>query len=498
MIRALGEFSNRLQFAGVAGLTFKGARDLYNALGYTRTLTLKDYRDRFKRGGIAARIVEAFPDATWSGGAEIVEDEDPEISTALEDDFEDLDERLGVWEVFHRADILAGIGTFSVIVIGAAGKLDEELPMMGSQEDILYLSVYAPDEVTIQTWDIDPESERFGLPLTYQIQRKVNNVQTMQNFSRMVHWTRIIHVADGVLEDTITGTPRLEKVWNDLDNLDKVVGGGSEAFWLRVHQGYHWDIDPNIKVDDAVKTKLEQEAEEFAHQMRRTMATRGMKFTTTGSDVANFDPPVKALMSLISGATKIPQRILLGSERGELASTQDRENWNDRVVARRGGYATNLVRDLVGRLMDYGALPEAEEYDVRWPDIKVLTEGEQADVATKWAGLNKAADGPVVLPEEIRDRILGLDPLTPEQVEEWEGKKPAPPAIGPDGKPMPPGIGPDGKPLPPGTGPDGQPLPPAQKNEPPTPVFDDETKQDESLDLPLDDDGEDDEEDDEE
>ena len=418
VIRAASDLLARAQFANTAGITFGGKRDLFSVLGFPRNLVPKDYRDRYKRGGIAKRIVEAFPRATWRGGAELIEDEDPDISTDFEQTWEDLDKRLSIWTTLQRVDILAGLGPFAVLLIGATGDLEQELPKLGGPDGILYLTPYGSDEVTIQTYVEDVEDPRFGQPLLYSISR----VGMKRSFSRRVHWSRVIHVADGLLEDTVNGTPRLESVWNDLDNLDKVVGGGSEAFWMRVNQGTVFGVDKDVKVGDAELTKLKEEAEELAHQLRRTFAARGVTVSPLGSNVAPFSSQVQTLISLISGTTSIPQRILLGSERGELASTQDKENWNVRVQDRREEYAEPITRDLVDRLVKYDGLPEPDEYEVRWPELDDLNEIERANVATQWKGLGET----IVTSAEIRDRILRLDPMDEDQiaaVEEADAKK---------------------------------------------------------------------------
>lgn len=430
-LRTLSDLMGRSSLAGMAGLTFQGKRDLYSALGYKRALQPQDYRDRFKRGDVAARVVEAFPKATWRGGAELIEDEDPTVETEFEEAWEDLAKRLQVWPSLQRADILAGLGPFSVLLIGTPGKLEEEMPQLRGPDDVLYLLPYGSDEVSISQSVEDAEDPRFGLPLTYKLKR----VATARTITREVHWTRLIHIADNVLDDRVNGSPLLERAWNRLDDLDKVVGGGSEAFWLRVNKGLIFNIDPNVKVDQPQLDKLKEEAEEFAHNMRRTLAARGFEVTDVGSDVARITDPVDSIVALISGATGIPQRILLGSERGELASTQDKENWDERVSDRRRDFAEPVVRDLVDRLVERGALPQPEEYEVRWPEVEDLTDAERADVADKWAGLNAKAKGTVVLAEEIRDRVLGLDKLTPEQLAEEDERTRAntpPPPVPPD------------------------------------------------------------------
>lgn len=418
-IRLASDILDRAKFGAKAGLTFGGKRDLYEALGYPRILTPLDYRGKYTRGGIAARIVEAFPKATWRGGAELVEDEDPEIITDFEDQWDLLNKRLNIWDTLYRTDVLAGLGTFSVLLIGAPGNMNEELKLNGPQ-DILYLLPYGEDETTIQSYETDPTNPRFGQPIFYQITRKTTlNVSLV----RSVHWSRVIHVADGILDDPIHGTPRLEKVWNYLDDLEKVVGGGSEAFWLRVFKGLIFSVDPDMKFEEGELKKFKDQAEEFGHKLRRTMAARGFDVKDLGSDVANFNNQVTALISLISGASEIPQRLLLGSERGELASSQDKENWNVRVQDRRDGFANRTTRSLVDRISQFGGIEAPEDYEIRWPELDDLNDIERADVAGKLAGLNSTMGETVITGAEIRDKILQWDPLDEEQLAEIQSKK---------------------------------------------------------------------------
>jgi hypothetical protein len=412
------DLASRAGLASAAGITFGGKRDTYTVLGYKKTLEVRDYRDRYERGDISQRIVEAYPKATWRGGSEVIEEEDPEVDTDFEQQWDALDKRVNIWGAFSRADILAGLGRYAVILIGAKGKPETPLPRLRGQEDVLYLSTYCEDEAALDTFDENTESPRFGQPLTYKIRR----IGTKRTLDRQVHWSRVIHVADGVTDEPLYGKPRLKIVWNRLDDLDKVVGGGSEAFWIRVHQGTLLNVNPEVKVSEPELTRMREQAEDFINGFRRMMTLRGVDMSNLGSDVSNFGPQVTSILSLISGATGIPQRMLLGSERGELASTQDKENWDDRVSDRRTEFAEPVVRSFVDRLIESGGLPQPQQYEVRWPGIEELNETEKAEVATEWAGLNGKAKGVVVLPEEIRDRVLKLPKLTPKQIREVEEK----------------------------------------------------------------------------
>lgn len=432
---------DRVMFLRQAGLSFKGARDLYEVLGYDRVLTNKVMRDRYARGGVAGRIVDCFPDATWRGEVDIVEDEDPKVSTVFEQAWADLDKRLQIQAKLQRADKLAGLSSYAVILIGAPGDLETELPK-GRPDQVLYLTAFsggggpggdttsraaAQDaDCSIFEFDVDPTSPRFGLPLTYQL-RRTNMASPL--LQRRVHWTRIIHVAEGCLHDEVYGQPRLERVWNLLDDLDKITGGGAEAFWLRANQGLHLDIDKDMTLPDAKAAidALKDQSEDYKHQVTRWLRTRGVNVNTLGSDVANFANPADAVLTQISGALGIPKRILTGSEMGELASSQDRDNWKDRINGRQTGYVgPYIIRPLVGRLIEYGYLPTPQKgpdaYNVVWPHIQTLTEQEKADGAKTWASTNQIMGMTVFTEQEIRDKWYGMEPAEEFDSEMYKAK----------------------------------------------------------------------------
>lgn len=358
----------RIGLASFAGLTHGGRRDLWAACGYDRTLLLRQYRERYNRGDVASRIIEAFPDATWRGTGEdfVFDSDDPEVATPFEQAWNRLNTRLKVWSVFRRADVLAGLGHYSVILIGAPGNYNEPLPTNLGERGVIFLQPFCQEDAPITRYVEDTSDPRYGEPLEYTLRRtavlrrgnEFTRVPLGEQLSRQVHWTRTIHVADGALDDTVFGLPRLERVWNRLDDLDKVVGGGSEAFWLRVHRGFQLNADPEIEFEPAETQALNAQVEEFLHGMSRFIKTRGVDMKEFGSDVDKFDTNVASLIGLVSAATKIPQRILLGSERGQLASEQDDHNWASRVQDRRVAFAEPvIVRPFIERLVKHGVLP---------------------------------------------------------------------------------------------------------------------------------------------
>lgn len=411
----------RSTLASVLNQTFGGKRDLYAALGYLATLKPVDYRNRYDRGGIAKRLVEAFPQSTWRGGGEIVENDDPENQTKFEREFHELNQRLGVWSTFLKADILAGLGRFSIILLGAPGAYDAPLTRLRA-EDLRYLSAKSERDVTIPQYVVDKSDARFGHPEFYAISSPVvagyavagQQASGAALSQPRVHWTRVIHVAEGLLDDPVFGTPRLRAVWNYLDDLDKVVGGGSEASWKRIDGGKQFDLDGSMPMpSEADLAALREKLDAYTNGLERNLTTRGVKINDLGSNVSAFGSNADCIISLISATTGIPQRILLGSERGQLASQTDETNYDDRVADRRNEFAsTQVVRPFVDRLIMLGALPKPEQYNARWPETDTLDDAGRMAMAKTAAEVNAKMGETVITRDEIRDRILGYPPMS--------------------------------------------------------------------------------------
>lgn len=431
----------RIQFARMMGMTaFNGARDFNSVLGYPDLVTVEMMRNAYKRGGLTARIVEAYPKATWRGGVTVYEDEDPKVETEFEKAWQTLEKRLGIWSIMRRVDILAGLSTFAVLLIGAPGELNTELPRGNGPDDIYYLTPYIGGgsvtannstitlatgvDASVASYDTDARSPRFGQPLTYQLRR---TDFTSVDLQKPVHWTRIIHIAEGTLDNPVFGVPILENIWNLLIDLLKVTGGGAEAFWLRAHQGLNLNLDKEASLGPEAAAKLKEEVDEYIHGLSRVLKTKGMDVNTLGSDVANFANPADGIITQIAGTKAIPKRILTGSEMGQLASGQDADNWATQVQDRRTGYAgPEMVRRLIDRFIEYGYLPTPEEYEIGWPEIASLTEMEKAQGAQLWANTNQTAGTVIYTDDEIREHWHGLEPLTEAQrqkIDEQNAKK---------------------------------------------------------------------------
>ena len=407
-----------------AGVTFQGHRDLYATLGYARALRYEDYLARYARGGIAARIIDAFPEDTWRKPPVVREIGKPDeaVQSPFEQAWETLATRLKIWQVLTRVDRLASIGHYAVLVLGLRGQVawDEQAkPVAGGQAGLLYLNAYSEEHAKIQAMVSDEKSLLFGRPAIYVIDfsRRAAEATLFDAALRPVlggqygslvpvHASRVIHIAEHGLEDDIMGTPRLRAVWNYLDDLEKVLGGSGEMFWqdakrrLVLSLAADAKMDPHGEEAGALKTQVE----EFVHELRNFLAVQGMEVTQLEGKIPDPSGNVDKLINVIAGAIGIPQRKLIGSEQGELASSQDENNWlGGRIPARQHQYAEPIVlRQVIDRCILFNVLPiPAQGYAVDWPNLLGQSEKEEAETAKLWTEALKNYVGPLGAPQDI-------------------------------------------------------------------------------------------------
>jgi len=422
-MRTLSGLINRLQLASLAGKQFGGKRDLYEVFGYEKSPTTDQYLAKYSRQDIASRIIDAPPGATWSNPP-IVTDNDT-FDTA----WQELVKSVKLWGALYRADRLSRLNPFSILLFGFDDGASLETPLRAKVSNLLYVRAMGSRQVDELTFNSDTQSPRFGLPELYSI--KFDDPATKSSSSGTVivkgikdikvHWSRIVHIVENPLEDTVFGIPIMEKVFNLLDDLLKVSGGTAEMFWLSGRGGLQADIDKEMDVDPADAAALADEIDEFMHQLRRFIKTRGVTLKPLEHAVPSPKDVFEVIMALISGTTGIPRRILLGSEAGQLASEQDRANWAERITERRRLFAhPDILVPTVELLQNVTLLPAGDiEWD--WPSAFIqnpLEEGQtMAQIARAAGNLSRQTGSSTpmqLLSEEENRGVLGFKGTIPD------------------------------------------------------------------------------------
>lgn len=458
---------------------FDDKRNIDKECGYPEqdALDPEGYKKLYDRESIANRVVEVLPRECWLVNPEVYEnpDRDPNnrtefelawaaVADKLDGDswFKDEDEQgHPLWEYLLKLDILSGIGTFGIMLIGiddgkelsepidgidpdgiksVKDKLDSKDETTDQDQDeqidpdeevlrnieeieqgddlesdgqdsadpysrgrqrkqestwegkyeLLYLRVFDESQVQVTEREQERKSPRFGQPKRYLIQFDdpktfVGTTAGVDLSTREVHWTRVIHVADNWGTNQAFGRPRMLPVLNRLLDLRKVYGSDAEAWWkavvfllsLETHPQLGGDV--TLDVDD-----LKDQLENVFEGLQRYLASSGIQAKAISPAISDPTPHIQVQIESICIQTGIPVRIFMGSERGELASSQDDSTWNERLDCRCRDHVTKrIIVPFINRLIMIGVLPPPEHYCVSWPSRDNLTDAEQADVALK-------------------------------------------------------------------------------------------------------------------
>ena len=414
-----GSVVGRAQLAARLGITFGGDRNLYQALGYKTELNYVDYLSKYSRQDIAKAIINRPVNATWRGDIEILESKDDE-QTQLEKGWKILVRDLRLKGKLVRLDRLTCIGDYGIMLLGFNDVNDKdgmrEPVQKGQGRKLLYAKPLSQANAAIKTWEKDPKHPRFGLPVIYEL--SLAEPGSEKTYVLQVHYSRILHTTFELLEDEVIGESALKAVFNRLDDLEKLVGGSAEMFWKGARPGYGAKVDKEFNMDAGQEEELEKQIDEYEHGLRRILMAQGMDLSSLAMQIADPDKHVDIQIQMISALTGIPKRVLTGTERGELASSQDTEAWKELIQERREEYAeTKILIPLIDRLIEYGVLPEAQNkedgYTIQWSDLFAPSEKEKSEVGkTKASALKEYASNPgaesIIPVEAFMEYFLGL------------------------------------------------------------------------------------------
>lgn len=431
-LQLLSTLTRRANLAYLAGLqTFDGSRDMNEALGYPTDITFKDYLGRYYRQDVANAIINRPVSACWRGPVTLLEAGFKE-DTALEKAWVTLDKTLKLKPKLVQLDKLASIGQYAVLLLGLSDvkkQTDFENPVTSSNLKLAYIKPYSEEYAKINSYETNVSSPRFGLPKNYRIttQAADSNLQA----TALVDWTRVIHVAYDTLESEVEGSSALEPVFNRLIDIEKVIGGGGEMFWRGARPGYAGKLDDKHFMTKKLYDDLMDQLDEYEHNLRRFLISEGVDINSLAPQVSDPSMHIDVNIQMISAKTGIPKRILTGSERGELASSLDADEWKSFILSRREECVEPLIlRPFVDSCIKYGVLPTPKDvesgYSVKWTELFSLSEKDRAEVGkTRALALQAYLSSPmaeaVVSPEAFFNMFLGLSDDQIEMMVEMRG-----------------------------------------------------------------------------
>lgn len=407
------------------GVSPDGKRDYNTVYGYEKNLCFSNYKSMYERGGIANTVVAKVAKACWRDIPTLTVGDDN--NTIAGDEIVKL-KNTGLFNAFERADILNRIGQYSVLFIGVQDENEFRDPICnGGEIEDLYFNIYNEDGIEIVEWDTDPVSERYGLPIRYQLQ--IVDLDTQSKLSPpvkpvIVHYTRVVHLAEGSLENPIVGSSALQPVWDALIDKNKVRGGAAEAFFRNALQKFGLIADKEASFDNSTEGKaaLEDEVEAFSNNMKSFMRLKNMDLQPIQPAIASPREAFDVAVEEISGQTGIPIRILTGKGGGQLAGNEDKSSWNALINDRQNQQCSKWLMRAFEILVESNVIsPLPENVVINWPVQKSLNEIEEAEVSDKQANaLEKIARATMTNPDIVLTSALDEVGLNDIEVDESE------------------------------------------------------------------------------
>lgn len=399
--RQLGDYASRF---------YDDRRNIYSIAGYPKELSVDLYLGRYQRDCLARRIVKAAPNDTWRkpfkmlDGATIEDGvSDTEFVKAWEKlvQFDSLDgdllddSRRNLWYYFYEADKKCGIGQYAVMVLGFADNQPLDKPLRkNSGRALLYIDIHSEYQARILPSDLvkDPNNARFGLPEFYHIDYGVGIGQVK------VHYSRAIHVAEG---GVLYGESRLEAPYNRLIDIEKIAAGSGEASWQAIARKVIIKGREGYSLSEGTVTADKVEA--MIHGFKNVLELEGADAEVVSGEVVDPTGAFDVQVNLLCAGTEIPKRKLFGAEAGELASGQEKEQWNDVISSRRIHFVEPvIIRPFVRRMIYAGLLPKPAtgSYVTDWPSL------DEPDNTTQAQTFETYARGVAQLTGEGIDRIV--------------------------------------------------------------------------------------------
>lgn len=368
--------------------------NIYLDFGYPASLDFFNYWNMYRRFGIAGNVVELPTSIGWKDTPEL------EASDRFSREFDRLSKRVKFWNRLKGLDTRQRVGRYAGLFMRVRDNKSPEQPIEGTLNGEAALVQMVPlyeGQLKVLDTDDDPRSDTYGLPTMFQFSggdAGDRNEDTNSSFN--IHPSRVIIAAEGADNGGIYGMSSLEKPYNSLMDLRKIIGGGGEGFYKNAAQSVVFELKDGASAANNADllTAFNDEFDAFSRdRSRRAMWAPGMQAKTLDSNLANPKDFFFNALYDVAASCQIPATIIIGQQTGRLASSEDSRHFLSMLNSRRGGsdeggFQTELVHDVLDWCMKYGILPK-EDVEIEWPDLLAASDTEKLERSEKMASINK-------------------------------------------------------------------------------------------------------------
>ncbi|WP_459191835.1 anti-CBASS protein Acb1 family protein [Halosimplex sp. J119] len=413
------DLTMRQTLAAVLGENIQGGGedfDYYEVFEWDKNPGVKQFYSLALRNPYAFAVTFLPASTSWREPPEIVDDSDGTNGnqTEFESAIADLQDEIDLWNYCKRADKLAGIGEFGVLVLefddvqqgdvsngdnGEAVNTDAFADPVGGAEQLTGLRPFSEESIDDVVLG-GPGSGRWGKPTEYRLDLSDEDDQEEATISQTgpdtmrVHHSRVIHIhSDVLLDDEVRGIPRQQPLYNNLIDIERTLGSAGQLAYRASAWGINVNIDKDFDLEDGGDT-LREHLHRWEVGLENVLRTHGAdEVQSLGGEEIDpstvIDPNIEAISSQ---PYMPPQSVLKGNETGERATTQDLEEWYGKIGERRREFVEpTIVRALIDRLLKFDIIPAPQggSYEVEWTPLHETSAKDEAEIQNTRAQMLK-------------------------------------------------------------------------------------------------------------
>lgn len=416
--------------------------DHYKDFGWPEPgmITFNDCYEMYCRNGIGTAVVDKTIAKTWEthpfllekprdGSAAGKRSKETPLESAIRQHLSSI----RGWQSLMDADRRSEVGRYAGAILRIGDDQDWDKPVGRVRGGIKALAEIIPaweGQLAVSQWDTNertPDGKpnpNYGKPAMFQFnEQAIGEVVNGAGRCLMIHPDRVVvWSANGTVHNRLG----LESVFNALINGAKISGAGGEGFYKNARNNPVVSAQKDARLDLMAKAygmTLEQLNDAMSDQVAKW--TRGFDYGLflQGMDAKALSVTLPSpehfyniTLQEVSAAKRIPLKILVGSQSGERASTEDSNEWGQTNNGRRMNETVPNIMSLVNRFVRFGMLP-ARDWSVFWTDLTEASMSEKIDRVGKMAEANaklQAAGEFYFTPEEVR-AVVDLEPLSEEE-----------------------------------------------------------------------------------
>ena len=371
--------------------------------GYPEEVTFDALLKAYERGGAAHGAVHRILDKCWREAPRVKQPEADE-ETPWETKLGKVFKAAGVWRKLRDLDRRNMVGRYAAVIYRVADGQPLSAPLVRAQKLVDVVPLYE-SQIQVTAWDSDTASPTFGKPLMFQYRARrpgSGDTQGQPDQWADVHPSRVQILAEGSVGDFFDGVPLLKAGFNSLIDLEKVSGGSAESFLKNSSRTLVLSMEAGSSLQQLaatpgttaptgadIKTAIEEKTQALNRNIDGSIVLQGGEASTLQTTVADPGPAFEVAANMFAASVQIPYTVLFGQQTGRLASDQDIADMNERCAGRQTQELTPMIEEFVTRMQAAGIIDEGE-FEVEWPELDAMTEGEQLDNAAKMASINKA------------------------------------------------------------------------------------------------------------